>query len=53
MEVAMEHEDTCALCVFRWDLSLIDNLPNYMKIALEIFFKTSNELIAKVLKEKG
>ena len=32
---------------------MIDNLPDYMKIALDIFFKTSNELIAEVLKEKG
>ena len=38
---------------FRWDLSLIDNLPDYMKIALEIFFKTCNELIVEVLKEQG
>ena len=39
--------------VFRWDLSLIDNLADYMKIALEIFFKTSNELIVEVLKDQG
>ena len=32
---------------------MIDNLPDYMKIALEIFFKTSNELIAEVRKEQG
>ena len=34
--------------------SFVDRQPSrHMKIALEIFFKTSNELIAEVLKEQG
>eukprot|EP00253_Pinus_taeda_P022108 PITA_22108 len=36
--------------VKRWDLSLQDRLPDYIKITLEFFFNTSNELNAKVAK---
>jgi len=34
----------------RWDLSLVDRLPDYIKITFEFFLKTSNELIAEVAK---
>lgn len=36
--------------VKRWDLSLQDRLPDYIKITLEFFFNTSNELNAEVAK---
>lgn len=36
--------------IYRWDLSLQDRLPDYIKITLEFFFNTSNELNAKVAK---
>jgi len=39
--------------VRRWDVSLVEGLPDYMKIAFEFWLKTSNELIAEVLKAKG
>jgi len=34
----------------RWDLSLLDRLPDYIKITFEFFLNTSNELIAEVAK---
>ena len=36
--------------ICRWDLSLVDRLPDYIKITFEFFLKTSNELIAEVAK---
>nr|Q675L0.1 RecName: Full=Longifolene synthase; Short=PaTPS-Lon [Picea abies]AAS47695.1 longifolene synthase [Picea abies] len=36
--------------VKRWDLSLVDRLPDYIKITFEFFLNTSNELIAEVAK---
>lgn len=37
----------------RWDLSSIDCLPRYMRIALKFFFNTSNELTEEVVKKQG
>lgn len=37
-------------CIYRWDLSLQDSFPDYIKITLEFFFNTSNELNAEVAK---
>lgn len=37
----------------RWDLSLIDCLPYYMKIALKLFLNTSNELTAEAVEKQG
>ena len=42
-----------AYAIFRWDVSLVEGLPDYMKIAFEFWLKTSNELIAEAVKGKG
>jgi hypothetical protein len=39
--------------VKRWDLSLIDCLPEYMKIALKFFLKTHDELVDEVMRTQG
>jgi len=39
--------------VRRWDLSLIDDLPNNIKIACQFFFNTANELAVEVVKKQG
>jgi hypothetical protein len=39
--------------IFRWDLSLIDDLPNNIKIACQFFFNTANELAVEVVKKQG
>ena len=36
--------------IFRWDLSLIDDLPHNIKIAFQFFFNTANELAVEVEK---
>eukprot|EP00253_Pinus_taeda_P006805 PITA_06805 len=37
----------------RWDLSMIECLPQYMRIALKFFLNTANELTAEVVKKQG
>nr|ACN40929.1 unknown [Picea sitchensis] len=39
--------------VSRWDLPLIDDLPDNIKIAFQFFFNTANELAVEVVKEQG
>jgi len=36
--------------IFRWDLSLIDDLPDPIKIVFRFFFKTANELADQIVK---
>lgn len=43
---------TITEAVRRWDLSLIDDLPEKIKIALQFFFNTANELAVEVLKKQ-
>lgn len=38
---------------FRWDLSLIEDLPDHIKIAFQFFFNTANELAVQVVKKQG
>uniref|UniRef100_A0A0G7ZNT4 Terpene synthase, alpha-Humulene synthase n=1 Tax=Picea glauca TaxID=3330 RepID=A0A0G7ZNT4_PICGL len=44
---------TITEAVRRWDLSLIDDLPNNIKIACQFFFNTANELAVEVVKKQG
>lgn len=44
---------TYYIAIFRWDLSSIECLPQYMRIALKFFLNTSNELTAEVVKKQG
>jgi hypothetical protein len=39
--------------IFRWDLPLIDYLPDNIKIAFQFFFNTANELAVEVVKKQG
>jgi hypothetical protein len=39
--------------IFRWDLSLIDDLPDNIKIPFQFFFNTANELAVEVVKLQG
>nr|ABV44452.1 caryophyllene/humulene synthase [Pinus sylvestris] len=39
--------------VRRWDISLIDDLPEKIKIAIQFFFNTANELAAEVVSKQG
>jgi hypothetical protein len=39
--------------VRRWDLPLIDDLPDNIKIACQFFFNTANELAVEVVKKQG
>lgn len=39
--------------VRRWDISLIDDLPAKIKIAIQFFFNTANELAAEVVSKQG
>eukprot|EP01018_Ginkgo_biloba_P010787 Gb_15698 [translate_table: standard] len=39
--------------VKRWDFSLVDCLPDYMKICFKIWYKTANELAEGAQKEQG
>lgn len=39
--------------VRRWDISLIDNLSEKIKIAIQFFFNTANELAADVVTKQG
>ena len=39
--------------IFRWDISLIDSLPGYIKKIFEFFVETSNEWTAEVEKIQG
>ena len=36
--------------IFRWDLSVIDDFPDDIKISLQFFFNTANELAVEVVK---
>eukprot|EP01018_Ginkgo_biloba_P010669 Gb_38829 [translate_table: standard] len=36
----------------RWDFSLVDSLPDYMKICFKIWYKTTNELAGEAQKEQ-
>eukprot|EP01018_Ginkgo_biloba_P014922 Gb_20080 [translate_table: standard] len=42
-----------AEAVKRWDFSLVDSLPDYMKICFKIWYKTANELPEEAQKEQG
>lgn len=37
----------------RWDLSEIEQLPEYMKVCYMALYNTNNEICDKVLKERG
>ena len=39
--------------IFRWDLSLIHDLPDYIKIAFQFFLNIADELIFEIVKSKG
>nr|AAK83561.1 delta-selinene synthase [Abies grandis] len=39
--------------VRRWDLSLIHDLPDYIKIAFQFFFNIADELIFEIVKQQG
>ena len=39
--------------IFRWDLSVIDDFPDDIKISLQFFFNTANELAVEVVKTQG
>lgn len=44
---------TITEAVRRWDISLIDDLPEKIKIAIQFFFNTANELAAEVVSKQG
>ena len=39
--------------VFRWDLSLTENLPDYMKLCYKIFYDIVHEVVLEAEKEQG
>eukprot|EP01018_Ginkgo_biloba_P010771 Gb_25663 [translate_table: standard] len=41
------------LAVKRWDFSVVDCLPDYMRICFKIWYKTANELAEGAQKEQG
>jgi len=49
----MDELKTITEAVRRWDLSLIDDLPDNIKIPFQFFFNTANELAVEVLKLQG
>ena len=41
------------VCMFRWDINAMDQLPEYMKICFLALFNSVNEMAYYVLKEEG
>lgn len=49
----LEEVRTITEAVRRWDPSLIDDLPDHIKIAFQFFFNTANELAVQVVNKQG
>eukprot|EP00253_Pinus_taeda_P007840 PITA_07840 len=49
----LEELKTITEGVRRWDLSLMDDLPEHIKVAVHFFFKTANEFAVEVAKKQG